>query len=430
MLAQDTPAHPMTAQIEARYSGQLDREVFESALAHTLSIHPLLQSQIDRPGRPRRWIVLRDAVPFLDWSEPEEPLRFPHNREFIDLTQEIGTRVWVRAGADGGRIVLQFHHACTDGTGVIDFFFDLLRSYAAIAADEFEQLPERHLAALRTRDRFSGYSRWGRLRILSSAVIKGWHWSRMRPMPLGHTDGHASENGSATGPFDSIRQMKLPEDLLDELLAKARAAGVTLNDLLMRDLFLFLARRKADCAQSHLDCLCICMPVNLRRADEPAMPASNKIMLTFLHRRLRECADPEALLRGIHRETRQIKETLRGFKILEVLRLAFKIRGEIPRTLLNKSSFATTVLTNLGRVAAGAKDLPTDQRGRLLAGGIAIDDVTTAPNGLPGTSAVFVASTYRRQLTIAISHDRRVLSQADVDELLRSYTAELASKAL
>src|SRR5690606_4366975 len=123
-----------------------------------------------------------------------------------------------------------------------------------------------------------------------------------------------------------------------------------------------------------------------------------------------ECKDADQLLVSVHDETSVIKRTRRGVRLLEVIRLILALRGEIPPRFLAKSSFATAVLSNLGRLEAAAPDFLTDEQGRFECGDITVEKLVTAPNGRPGTPVVLVASTYAARLTIAMRFDPSVVS--------------------
>jgi hypothetical protein len=170
--------------------------------------------------------------------------------------------------------------------------------------------------------------------------------------------------------------------------------------------------------------------MNLRDADDATMPAANKMMMSFLRRTPWECSEPAELLRSVHEETTFIKRTRRGVRMLEVLRIAMALTGKIPQKLLAKNSFATAVLSNLGRLTSRGVGLPEDDEGRLVAGGLTIDHIVTAPNGRPGTAAVIVALTYARRLTLSLRYERDTLSEKSAEELLEAYLAQLRETAL
>jgi NRPS condensation-like uncharacterized protein len=431
MWADDRPDHPMTALIEVAYSGSLEQTLFETAFADVLAQHPLLRATIDETRKRPRWVVHEDASPRIDWGDEASPLSYPAGREAIDLTREIGVRAWVRTGASGGRVVLQLHHACTDGVGVMQVLCDLLRAYDARSKNAAPQL-SRNASLLATRDRFFNRPIWGRTKALLSAAKRTRTWTRERLIPL-REDAQCREDTqrseAAARPMESILHRELETDETAELLHAARAAGVTANDLLIRDLFQVLAARCRQNIVDENDCLCVCMPMNLRDAADVRMPAANKMMMSFLRRTPFECSEPDELLRSVHDETTFIKRTRRGVRLLEVIRIMIAVTGKIPPKLLAKNSFATAVLSNLGKLAGRDVGLPTDDAGRLVAGGLTIDRIITAPNGRPGTAAVLVALTYAGRLTLSLRYERDALSEEAAAELLDAFLAQLRETA-
>ena len=69
--------------------------------------------------------------------------------------------------------------------------------------------------------------------------------------------------------------------------------------------------------------------------------------------------------------------------------------------------------------------LPAGDGGRLVAGGLTIDRVITAPNGRAGTAAVIVALTYAGRLTLSLRFERDALSETSASELLEAFLAQL-----
>lgn len=425
MWADDRPDHPMTALIEVAYSGELVASRFEQAVTDVLAQHPLLRALIDDTGKRPCWIVREEARPFIDWADETAPLSYPNDVEAIDLTREIGVRIWVRAGADRGRIILQLHHACTDGVGVTHVLCDLLRAYDARCNGERPPLL-RDAALLASRDRFFERPFWGRTKALLGAASHGRRWTRSRPIPI---RAGSPSSAQAARPMESILHVELDPEETADLLDAARAAGVTVNDLLIRDLFQVLLARCGENAVDSNDCLCICMPMNLRDAADARMPAANKMMMSFLRRTPWECSEPGELLRSVREETTYIKRTRRGVRLLEVLRIAIAITGKVPPRFLAKNSFATAVLSNLGRLVGRDVGLSADDEGRLVAGGLTIDRVITAPNGRPGTAAVIVALTYAGRLTLSLRYERDALSEQGAAELLDDFVAQLRETA-
>ena len=475
MLAEDTPDHPMTAAVELELAGVIRRMPFEQALEATLSAHPLLRALLDRTKQPYFWSWAVPTQVVIDWNEWKVPLQFAE-QEYIDLTRESGMRLWIRVGDDCTRLVLQLHHCCTDGMGVREFVFDLLRAYAAACEGrDPATVIERDLSRLRYRDDF--YHRQGRvrgyLRMCGGMLVRAVRWAGEESIPIpadaraqprlysepsaaaqtrlrnGTAElGHGPEGGEPASPLSAIRTVcfSVEETLALRMLAKKSA--VSLNDLLIRDLFLLLSERcegltsierqegNAEERQAGRDPkreYAICMPVNLREADDVRMPAANKMMMTFLRRSPEEVANPQRLLDSVRSETLAIKRNRRGLQLQVAVGLMLKLLGRVPVSVLEKKSFATTVLSNLGSL-----DPPESGEGRVndsdaarcqTFGNLRAQKISTAPNGRPGTAAVIVVLTYAGRLTFSMRFDQNVFNGLGAERFLEDYLAQLRESA-
>ncbi len=423
----EVPGSPMTALLQADFTGPLDRPAFEAAIAAALVEHPLLRATID-PSRKRRptWIPRPDARPAFDWAGPDAPLAYTDaDGEEIDLTREIGLRVWVRADESGGRVVFQLHHACTDGLGVLTFVLDVFRAYARQTDPAAPRPPRRDPALLARRGAF--YPRFGtfigRLRALRGVAggLRRWRGRRL----VGLTGPAAGVRRADDPPLSHLRTATLDRAESDALFRAARERGVTANDLMLRDLAVVLAPR---CDGEGEDGLRLGMPVSLRDPADAAMPAANKLGMAFMTLPVGACGDADDLLRRIREKTQRIKTERKALETLEVLRLAQAVYGTPPDRLLAGRCRASAVLSNLGRIVPGETDA-ADSEGRLTFGDVRLDRIFTAPNGRAGVAAVVVALTYAGRLTLGLWFDPRLLSPASADGLLADYTGRLRASA-
>lgn len=126
-------------------------------------------------------------------------------------------------------------------------------------------------------------------------------------------------------PFPLLRA----EDLL-RLRRHAKQTGSTLNDLLLRDLFLsFRDWMQATDSQRQGSTLRIGIPQNLRQDADNAMPAANRMGMVFLDRDFRLPVNPKDLLDGIRRETAQIKRWSLGLGMVSVVNWSGRVRGGV-----------------------------------------------------------------------------------------------------
>ena len=143
--------------------------------------HPLLTALVDDNGpQPQLRIDGGGCQPFVDWAADTAPIT--HTRgAYIDLRCEVGLRVWVRAGTETTRVLVQIHHACCDGLGCLQFLEDLFLCYAVAlgGTNEPVPLPELDPARLQKRGHFIATENpHPSLRIaLRDISIMAWQWS-------------------------------------------------------------------------------------------------------------------------------------------------------------------------------------------------------------------------------------------------------------
>lgn len=430
MLADDRSDYPMTFVIQLRLTGQVDRVAFEAALVETLQRHPLLRAfiQTGKGGLPC-WMLAEEAAPAVDWAEEGTPTVCPRG-ERIDLASETGLRVWVRQGPLAARVVLQFHHACCDGTGAYRFIGDLLAGYGMRTAlgDQSPSLGTMQTGLLRNRKQrmlgVAGESAWGLRR---RAIRAAWRILSRRPRPLAAPRA-AGGNGDTLSEFPGFLCASLDRAAQQRLRDVAGQFGATLNDLLLRDLFLTLEawNRRQACGRRRLR---IMMPTDLRGGEDFEMPAANLTSYTFLTRRARQCASPDKLLEGIRNETSLIKHRRAGTEFADMVLTASRVRWLLPFCLSRDVCLATAVLSNAGDPSRRFTAQFPRQAGRAVCGNLVLEEITGVPPLRRKTRATFSVSQYGRCLSISLRCDPHLFNQTDTAALLDSYIQRLRTSA-
>jgi hypothetical protein len=238
LRADDHSRYPMTFVLEMVFSGTIDRASFEAALAESLARHPLLVSHIlPAKGKVPCWVSANGQMPPVDWGDGHLPLNCP-NGEGIDLRREVGLRIWIRQSPGRARLITQFHHACCDGVGAYQFLGDLLALYAAHVAPDLPHptLKPIDLGRLRSRahgcmeiatSRQFGRQAQSSLSHAYEMLIRGC--TPLRPAT-------PNSNGQAP-PFPGVHSFTFDQTEHRGLRQAADHLGVTLNDLLLHELF-------------------------------------------------------------------------------------------------------------------------------------------------------------------------------------------------
>ncbi|NLX96222.1 MAG: hypothetical protein GXY83_08595 [Rhodopirellula sp.] len=432
MLADDQLRHPMTFVIQLQFSGQIDRGAFAAALAEALQRHPLLQSLITTGKRDLPcWMPATDQGPSLDWRAEGVPIASPVG-EKIDLTREIGLRVWVRQGAERATVLLQFHHACCDGTGAYRFIGDLLAGYGirTASADDRPAFGPVQPDLLRLRKHRSlGQAAKSLEGLKRLAIHEGWKILTPRPAPL-IPPSAASRNGSLTADFPGFLCYGFDRTEHQQFRDAAGRCGATPNDLLLRDLFLALEQwNRSHSVWPRRRWLRIMMPTDLRSGDDHEMPAANMTGYTFLSRLASDCARPDALLRSIRNETALIKYRRSGAAFMDTLFVASQVKWLLPLLLSRRLCLATATLSNAGDPSRRFTARLPRQSGRIVCGDLLLEEITGVPPLRAQTRATVSVSQYHRRLTVSVRCDPHLFRQQDTAAFLDLYVEHLRRSA-
>lgn len=441
MLLDDRRDYPMTFAIQAQFRGNARRELFEQALEDVVRAHPLLRATVCQGfGRRPVWNLAASTRPWLDWADHDLPID-PRSAARIDLRRQPGFRVWVRLGPQTTTATFQVHHACCDGLGLLQVIGDVLARYASgcgeNAASRLEEL-DPALLARRGVYRVEippNISRW---KILKETLREAGKWLLRRPVPLALPKllprvAPASENlETAPLPYPGILAHTFDEAETRRLRLAAQRRGVSINDLLLRDLFLACHEwnvRHGRMLPHHW--LRINMPQNLRQRHHEGMPAANVMSQAFLTRRVHDCTHPERLLSGLCAETAAIKRWRLGLYFLGGLALADRLPGILPLgvALFGRSCHSTTVLTNIGDAARRLCVRLPRENGRVVAGNLILQSLLGMPPLRPGTRAGFGVGIYAGELTVTVRGDVRTFGSRELQELLELYVDRIRQSA-
>jgi hypothetical protein len=435
MWSDDQAAHPMSFFVQLSFSGRLDESAWNRTVEQTLLRHPLLRARIaGSHARDLTWVTSPQPHPTVDYADTTEPMRFPGTYR-IDLREENGLRIWVRRSETGGVIRLQFHHSCCDGIAANQFIDELLRVYDREANGRFGNrvpLPRLDLARLPKRNRF-GANWWD---WLGRRFVDAWGLAigpaiflLTHPTPLRTPDPLQSQH-HRDGVVPDLVTWRFPPSQLAGLLAKARESRVTLNDLLLHDVFLTVrAWNREHDSRPRRELIRVMVPFNLRGPEHAHMPAVNIVGMANLDRRFYWpwFRNGQRLLRGIQLETWFLKT----FHIVTCFPSILWVLGSLPgglhRYLRPDRCLATCVVSNLGRIFVDTPLLRPD--GKVVAGEITVDAVDTAPPVRGGSGAAMTFCTYAGQLSVSMNFDPYLFRRPTAERLLHQIVARIERTA-
>ncbi len=426
LLADDRPGYRMTFLIEQAFDGEIDRPAFEIGIAEACRRHPLLSAFV----RKRRlltwqWISAGDTQPPVDWASLNEPVNFPEDPG-IDLAKEIGVRFFVRVGNGQSRLVTQFHHACCDGMGAIQYLSDLFAAYTRYLFPNAEKHPEyqpvqaSHL--LRRGDlnvhRDETMS-WFRLfrRTLGYAWKYGVHSAKplARALPSPQAATPLTYPGTLTRTLSDSAQRALRQ--------VARRRNATVNELLICELMLAIR----DWNQRHssvkdTDQISILVPTNLRNLDHDQMPAANVMGLVAFQRPVSDLNQPEKLLESVKEESHFYKKWRYAASTLDGLEVVRWIPGGLRLILNRKKAISSAILSCIGDPSLAISAVfPVNEEGNPILGNLIFSDLNSAPPIRPLTHASFTTWHFSNKLRLGVRCDATVFTQESAQELLDLY---------
>lgn len=430
MCADNLPDYPMAFVIRLQFSGRLDRRAFVAATSQAVARHPLLGARTEGRRIERlHWVSAGDMSPVIHFGGEGEPLRFPGGRAAIDLRIETGLRIWVREGTDRVDIRFQFHHACCDGIGAFRFFDDLLGAYHAEVepAAAGELLRSLDPASLRHRATF-GPTAWRRLRRLPiefwGVAVGSLTFFLRRPVTVA---------APRTPQVDAERRsqvLEMPSVTFDdaqglELKLAAKQAGVTVNDWLLRDLFLAVERWNAEHDPTLARrVLRIMVPFNLREAKDDRMPAANIVGMVHIDRWMRLHADPRRLLRSLSWEMRSLKFFRFAVSHSRICACIRAIPGLMERIVARSTRCrASATLSNLGLLFVESR-LPR-REGKLVCGALTLDAVEAAPPVRRLSPIALAVLSYAGRLSLVMNYDRFHFEAEDANGLMQAIFAQI-----
>lgn len=426
----DRSDYPTTFSIEASVSGVPRREVLQRTLDEALARHPLLRARVaaNRKTVPVWTEGLARGSVIIDWGADNQPIA-DANPAWIDLGHSAGLRIWIRTSRDTARALLQFHHACCDALGSLRFLEDWLILYhcAITGASAQELLPPLDPQRLKWRGDY-GLTEANYQPNLADAWRTARLWARLLLRQPSVVPGDTAE----PSPADSLRDYpglvshEVERDTWRGLRQVAADCGATVNDVLLRDLFLVLSNRGRRQDQSRR-AVRIAMPTALRSKEDKAMPAANLLGFAFLTRTPRECRAAAALLASIRDETARIKRWRLGLYFLGGLAFASQRPALLRWYLHSDRCMATAVLSNVGRIFARSPLRGRD--GKLIAGDVVLEQLRGAPPVRPGTRASFAVVRYAHEIWVTLRSDPRWFSAEEAQRLVDEYGRQLRNSA-
>ncbi len=427
MLWDDQADYPMTFVVKMEFDGKINRQAITNALSLALSRHPLLQANV-KPAKGKRdcWVAAEQPTVRISWGAIDEPLELPLG-EAIDLRQEVGLRVWIRAAEERCTITTQFHHATCDGIGAYQMLGDWLWFYADLVGQPVESsLPEFDPLQLRMRvkaaynvERYRGKN--GKITYDRSEAAMMAMQTMQSLAPV-----RSSEPDAAPEPlFPGLCDFEFDKARYKKLRHVAEARGQTTNELLIQQLLVSLNTWSEIQGVRQRGQYCIMMPMDLREADTRLSTAANLVTYALIRRRPSECVDSLEGINSLAQELLKFKHTRHITTFMYVMAFLVRLPTWLKRGFVSRRRVATAIVSNTGDPTKRFSASFPSEKGLLRAGNLLLTDINGVPPMRNGTRLTISVFTYRRVLKVCLRCDPKHFTVANSRAFLAHYVAAI-----
>ncbi len=440
ILWDERPQQPMNSFIELHFESLLDEPLLEAALATAVHRNPLLACRVVERGNELNWDYDASYRPKLRATDKDPPLRggWPVP---IDLRHECGSRYWYGPTPQGSRLLVQLHHACSDGMGLRRVLIDMLTGYARSvedanprasqayqdeqpASEKSERWESVSVESLLDRFDFSGSFTGPPLRKITLwQRIKNAHYFHFQlPVALAGTPATELELAHADN-CEPLRHVVLSRELSDRVSSRARETNISLNELALT--LLFQACCQWNRSRGHVrpsSRIRLLMPYDLRSRVDLRMPATNRLSFSFLGRSYRSCDHLKSLAASVQAEIKAIKESRLPLDFINSLHLIEKAPRLTKWGIGRSRRMATAVLTYTGDVMRGMKrHFPEQDKARLV-GNARLTNILVAPPIRENTNISLGLCVNWGQICISAAWNRSAMSSQECEEFLALYS--------
>lgn len=398
------PWHTMTCFSRFWLSRPVDRDVFHAAVATLARNNPFLA--IARRGQswspldfdPDRQIDWGESSVGIDWRQQSADA-LVHWTARVGRLGDLGLADGVHDHLPGTVVVLRYPHAVADALAAAGVIAQLCRILAgAVPAPP-------GTAALAVRQALAGPPAAARAR-RSREVGRIARYFLRRPAEFAAQGRRRAAFGLAD--VTCVRVVASTTATRD-LVAAGRAAGVTLNDVLVTSLFRVLGPHLHPAAVIR-----VAVPTSLRPVGNAAF--CNQVSMVFLDR-VAARVTAAGLLGGVAAEMRTVKRWRLGHAMHSFLSIAFAA-GELPLRWFMRPPFVATtaVLSNLGDPFATADPMAPLR---------VVGHDACAPLR-PGTNIAIVAVRHDGRLSLTLRFDPDCVSRDGATRLLHDMLATAA----
>jgi NRPS condensation-like uncharacterized protein len=415
MLVDNHPVYPMSCFMQLRFHGRFDIEFLSKSLQNVLKVHPLLCSVTEKtPSGRFCWKPFEGTI---------EIRRGTFHAEGIRLEHEPALKITLEEQTDQqSDLWFEVHHSASDAVGMQRFIEDLLIEYSVqkgfLTSEIFPPREPADPVLLQHRGNY-GQTFGTFFRNLPRQI---WGLERARTFLFNRIVSLVTQKPDLSkslppAGYPAIFRRELSEDETKKVRTFAKSEKVTINDFLLRSVFLTMNDwRQQEKTDGHEGRLRVAVPTNLRTPKDYLMPAANIVSMVFLDRKPNCIRNDLSFLQKIHREMRHIKNCNLGLALIYGLTVYRKLFGSYKKMINQNRCWTTATVSNLG-LLFHQTPCPCRNNHLLFDKELELLEIHSVPPIRPQTVLGVCASSYANRLTIDMQYDSELLNTTQAKKL-------------
>ncbi|MBQ2621681.1 MAG: hypothetical protein IJF84_10125 [Thermoguttaceae bacterium] len=360
MVQDSHPGYEMAILMEWAFRGKINRDLLVESYKRAAQYEPLFKAVLYRENSQYFWKVDDQYLIPLVFETSEKSVEQSEGiKNVTSDNPEISCgKIIIREYRDGVAFEFYVHHSIGDGIGANQFFASWMKEYdlalhGQTDASNLNFHPDSALFPRREEFHFVPKEKMSlstKVYDISRGVAR---FFSHRVLPMLKEENIDNSNLSDTFP---MYWRRFGQDFFLKYKAKAKSFGVSVNTLMMRDMYLALRKwiEKYPVDNKPVErqkrWFRMLIPINLRTDFHRTVPCANIVGYIFNDKRPVECDRSDAFLQSIQKNILKCKNFNSGSTFIKAIRVLGKIPGFMSLMTSDKKCHCTVILSTVGNI--------------------------------------------------------------------------------
>ncbi len=421
-----TPRSPMVIRVVLRLTGECQPDLYVQTLQRAIERHPMLSCRLQKINRQWCWVSgTPEPIVISRRSGSVFELENGSVIKSIDLTQSAGLHTSIVVQDDGVKVVMDVHHAVTDGNGMRQVVTEWLHLYHCEVTGTPSKLPAIDPDRLAKRHVFPQPASIAPIGLKQSLINI---WATIRGRTSRWAVARRSDGLLPDAASSHCVEIILSDAQGDQLRERMAAWNVKLNDLVMVCSMSTFAKLAPSDRMNHR--VSVMNPIDLRMPSDRALSATNRFGIAIMRRSRAECLNPLAILRGIHDEMTWVRSNYVGVEFIKGLVTASRIPGGIEMFRRLGFFIPSMQWTCLGDVSRGGKRLLPWKDGMPISGNLQLATTTGFAPCAEDVPVSIATCEVNTRITLSVRSSPRFLTMDQTQEFAETLAQTLCTLEL